>query len=53
MPSDSNDLIREVEALLFILMNTRNINAMRFRNGDLRTQVSHHDADWYLVRLPQ
>lgn len=51
MPSGSDDLIKEVEALLIALMNTRNINTMRFKRANQWTQVSHHDVQWYLDRL--
>jgi hypothetical protein len=46
-------MIREVEALLITLMNTRNINSMRFARGKAWTQVSRWDRDWYLDRLPE
>lgn len=51
VPSRDTEVIRELEALLITIMNTRNTNQMRFLSAKQWRQVSHEDSEAALDKV--
>lgn len=51
VPGDAESVIRELEALLITILNTRNTNTMRFQDAEPWEQVEWHERTKWLAKV--